>query len=139
MTITTNGKTVGPQVKIWIEAPVFTDLLADNSGEITIRGFDEGRAVIAARGSSRILGYFDAENLEAHLNGPCSLELFGRGAELDASLSDGARLLAAAWRVDRVDVSAYNGAQARVFARENAQIDHDPESTVKLEGGARRE
>jgi hypothetical protein len=139
MTITTNGKTVGPQVKIWIEAPVFTDLLADNSGEITIRGFDEGRAVIAARGSSRIVGYFDAENLEAHLNGPCSLELFGRGAELDASLSDGARLLAAAWRVDRVDVSAYNGAQARVFARENAQIDHDPESTVKLEGGARRE
>ncbi|MGI9158958.1 MAG: GIN domain-containing protein [Saprospiraceae bacterium] len=139
MTITTNGKTVGPQVKIWIEAPTFTDLLADNTGEITIRGFDEDRAAISARGASRVLGYFDAQNLEAHLNGPCSLELFGRGAELEASLSDGARLLAAAWRADRVDVSAYNGAQARVFARENARIDNDSESTVKLEGSARRE
>ncbi len=139
MTITTNGKTVSPKVKIWIEAPVFTDLLADNAKEITIRGFDEGRAAISARGASRILGYLDAEHLEAQLNGPCSLELFGRGRELEASLSDGARLTAAAWRADRVDISAYNGAQARVFARENARIHNDSESTVQLEGGARRE
>jgi hypothetical protein len=139
MTITTNGKTVSPKVKIWIEAPVFTDLLADNAREVTIRGFDEGRAAISARGTSRIMAYLDAERLEAQLNGPCTLELFGRGSELEAALSDGARLTAAAWRADRVDISAYNGAQARVFARENALIMNDSESTVQLEGGARRE
>lgn len=137
MTITTGGKSVSPQFRVFIEAPVFTDLTADNSGEITIRGFDEGRSSISARGASRIKGYFDSDNLDVNLNGPCFLELFGRGSDLTASLSDGAQLQAGAWRTDEAEVSAYNGSKARVFARSNARISNDSSSKVKVEGGAR--
>ncbi|MCY7330606.1 MAG: DUF2807 domain-containing protein, partial [Saprospiraceae bacterium] len=54
LTLTTTDTTGRSRVKVYIETPVFTSLHADNTGEVTIRGFEEGEARISARGRSRI-------------------------------------------------------------------------------------
>jgi hypothetical protein len=137
ITFTTNGKTTNGAVRIFIQTPSFTSLHADNSGEITIRGFDEGQASITASGNSRIKAYMDVSNqLDLALSGKAKLDLTGKGNELDASLSDDAVLEATNWNADRVEITASDNAHGRVFAKDNALIISTGQSSVRVDGGA---
>ncbi len=137
ITFTTNGKTTNGAVKIMIQTPTFTSLHADNTGEITIRGFDEGQSSITASGNSKIKAYIDASNeLNIALSGKASLDLTGKGNFIDASLSDNSVLEATNWTADRVEVSASDNARARVFAKDDALVISTGQSTVRVDGGA---
>ena len=136
LTLTTTDSVGGARVKVYIETPVFTSLHADNTGEVIIRGFDEGEARISARGSSRIRAYLDSRNLDLSLSGKCTVELTGKGDELDVSLNDGAVLEATNWRVDQANISASDGSKARLNVRHNARVNADGSSQVKVDGGA---
>ena len=137
ITFTTNGKTTNGAVRVFIQTPTFTSLHADNSGEITIRGFDEGQANITASGNSRIKAYIDVSGeFNLALSGKASLDLTGKGNYLDVSISDNAVLEAANWTADRVEVSASDAARARLFAKDDALVISKGESSVRVDGGA---
>lgn len=135
LTLTTNGKPAA-NARVFIEATTFTSLHADNTGQVTIRGFEEGLADISASGSSRIKAYLDvSQELDVRLSGKCSLELTGKGGKLTASLNDGAVLEASTWRAEEGTVTASDGSKARINAREKPRVEADASSTVKVEGG----
>jgi len=137
ITFTTNGKTTNGAVKIMIQTPTFTSLHADNTGEITIRGFDEGQSSITASGNSKIKAYIDVSNeFNIALSGKASLDLTGKGNFIDASLSDNSVLEATNWTADRVEISASDNARARVFAKDDALVISTGQSTVRVDGGA---
>jgi len=136
LTLTTTDTTGRSRVKVYIETPVFTSLHADNTGEVTIRGFEEGEARISARGRSRIKAYLDSRHLDLSLSGKCSLELTGKGNDLDVNLNDGATLDAINWRTDEAEISASTGSKARLNVRNNARVNADNSSEVKVDGGA---
>lgn len=135
ITFTSNGAG-SENVRLIIEAPVFTSLVADNTGDVAIRGFDEGRASISAKGASHIKAYFDCNDLDIALTGKCTLELDGRGNELKAALSGGAVLEAPNFRTSDAEVSASEGARAHIYASDSAKVNSDADSKVKVEGGA---
>lgn len=136
ITFTTNGKPTGGAVRVYIETPVFTSLHADNTGDVTIRGFREGRSSISVRGTSLVKAYLDSDNLTLALNGKCKIELTGDGDRLEASLSNGAELEATSWRTDKANVSASDGSKARIYARDEAVVRSDNSSEVKVDGNA---
>jgi len=138
ITFTTNGKQTNGAVRIFIQSPTFTSLHADNAGEITIRGFDEGQASITASGNSKIKAYIDVSNeFNIALSGKASLDLTGKGDYLDVSLSDNSVLESANWNADRVEVSSSDNAKARVFAKDEALVLSTGQSAVRVDGGAR--
>ncbi len=137
ITFTTDGKTVSPNLKVIITAPTFTSLKAEDTGDITIRGFDEGRATISVVGTSKVKASFDVDNLDITLSGQCSLNLMGESNDLEINLNDGAVLEGGNWRTDRVTIDASNNSKARVYAKDNARIRKDGTSEVKVDGGAR--
>jgi phage shock protein PspC (stress-responsive transcriptional regulator) len=137
ITFTTNGRVTNGAVRVIIETPTFTSLHADNTGEITIRGFDEGNASISAKGSSRIKAYLDASNnLDVTLSGKCALEITGKGGELLANLTDGATLEASNWRANDAEISASDASKARIYVKNNALVLSDAASNVRVDGGA---
>lgn len=136
ITFTTNGKTTNGSSRVFIETPVFTSLHADNTGDVTIRGFYEGRATISVRGNSKIRAFLDCNELALTLSGKCNVELTGEGSDLEANLADGAILEAANWRTHRADISASDGSKARVYVSEHADVNTDDNSQVKVDGNA---
>lgn len=136
ITFTTGGKSTNGKVKIFIQTPTFTSLNAD-SGNITLRGFDEGVANITASGNAKIKGYLDvSQDFKLALSGKTSVELTGNGDDMEVSLSDDAVLEATNWTADRVEVSASDNAKARLFAREDALVLSTGQSSVRVDGGA---
>jgi phage shock protein PspC (stress-responsive transcriptional regulator) len=136
ITFTTEGKSTNGRVKILIQTPTFTSLNT-NSGNITIRGFDEGHASITASGNAKIKGYLDVSNgFALALSGKATLDLTGRGNDLEVSLSDDAVLEAANWTADRVEVSASDNARGRLFAKDDALVISTGQSSVRVDGGA---
>ena len=110
----------------------------DNTGDITIRGFEEGDASITVKGTSRVKGYIDVDNqFNVSLSGKCSLELAGKGGQMDVSMNDGATLEAINWRARDVEITASDASKARVHAEQDALVISDANSQVKVEGGAR--
>ncbi len=136
ITFTTNGKPAGSPVRVFIETPTFTSLHADNTGDVTIRGFSEGRSSISVRGTSLVKAYLDSDDLALTLNGKCNIELTGRGRHLEASLNNGAVLEASSWHTDRAEISASDGSKARIYAREEVEVRTDNSSEVKVDGNA---
>jgi phage shock protein C len=138
ITFTTNGKPAN-NVHLILEAQVFTSLIADNTGLVTIRGFEEGRASITAKGSSQVKGNFDVSNLKVVLSGPSRLELDGEGNELDAVLSGGAVLEAPAFRLERANMVASDGSRATVTVSDRVKKVSDASSVIKVIGNAEEE
>lgn len=125
-------------VKVVIKTPVLTSLIADQTGNITIRGFEEGDASISVKGDNRLKAYIDvSDQFDVSLSGKCSLELVGKGGQLDVNLNDGATLEAASWQANDVEITASNNSKARVFAKDDALVISDGGSTVTVEGGAK--
>lgn len=125
-------------VKVFIESPVMTSLVADNAGDIVIRGFEEDDASITITGNNRVKAYLDvADLLNVSLSGKCSLELVGEGGRIDVSLNDGASLEAVNWRASNVEITASGSSKARLFAKEEAVVINDAGSQVKVDGGAK--
>lgn len=137
LTLTTRGKTLTGQLRCIIRTPVFTSLVAENTGPVTIRGFEEGEASISAKGNSRIKGYLDSRTLNLTMNGKCNVELIGKGDYLNANLSEGAELEASGWRANRAEISASDGSRAKLNVDDDARVKTDASSTVKVEGAAR--
>lgn len=128
------AKTGAPAgLKVVINTPVFTSLIANETGNVTLRDFDEGQASISVRGTSKVKAYMECRNLEVSLVGRCTLDLIGKGTELSASLTDGAVLEALTWRVQEVSVNANQSSKARVFASERADTQHDGSSEVQVQ------
>ncbi|MEO6760455.1 MAG: DUF2807 domain-containing protein, partial [Saprospiraceae bacterium] len=136
LTLTTRDAPTGAKVRVFIETPTFTSLHADNTGEVTIRGFDEGDARITARGKSHIRAYFESNHLELSLSDQADVELTGKGHDMEVTLSDDAQLDGSNWRVDEAEISASDNAKARVNVRNNAKVNSGDHSQVKVEGGA---
>jgi phage shock protein PspC (stress-responsive transcriptional regulator) len=136
ITFTTNGKKLDGPVHVLIETHTFTSLHADNSGEIIIRGFDEGQADISAKGSSAIKAYIDCRSLDIALSGNATLDLTGRGNEMDVNLADGSVLESTNWRAESGEIYASDNARARVFIKNNALVVSTGSSVVKVDGGA---
>ena len=136
LTLTTRGKNLSGQLRCIIKTPVFTSLFADNTGPVTLRGFEEGRASITAKGNSQIKGYLDVNELNVTLSGKSSVELIGKGDRLDATLADGAELEASGWRAQHAEISASEGSRARVNVDQEASVRTDANSTVKVDGTA---
>lgn len=136
LTFTTNGKPVNSDVRVLITAPVFTRLIADNTGEVNIRGFNEGQTVITGRGASKIKAYFDSNRLEVSLSDDSSLDLIGQGNDLDAIVRDNARLDASKWSVNQARLKATDKAKVRLLVEERAKINRDPSSEVDVDGNA---
>jgi hypothetical protein len=135
LTITTNNKTPNTKTKIIIETRVLTMVSADNTGLITIRGFEEGSASISAKGKSVIKAYLDASDyLDITLSDQSRMILSGKGGELRATLSDDANLDAMDWRASEVKASANGNSKGRAFARDNASIRVDANADFKVEG-----
>lgn len=137
LTLTTRGKMLTGNLRCIIRTPVFTSVFAENTGLVTIRGFDEGEASISTKGNSRVKGYLDSRNLSLTLNGKSYVELIGKGDYLNANLSNGAELEASGWRTDQAEISASDGSKARLNVEQEAVIKADASSTVKVEGTAR--
>lgn len=138
ITFTTNGNATNGAVRVFIQTPTFTSLHSDGTGDITIRGFDEGSASITATGGSRIKAYIDvSDRFDVALSGRAALDLTGKGEKLDVSLSDEAKLDASSWTADRVEVSASGSSRARVLAKDDALVLSNGESNVRVDGGAR--
>jgi phage shock protein PspC (stress-responsive transcriptional regulator) len=138
ITFTTKGKLTNGDIRVIIETPTFTSLHADDTGDIMIRGFEEGNASISAKGSTRIKAYLDASNnLDVTLSGKCSLDITGKGGSLMANLTDGATLEASNWRAERAEISASDASKARVYVKEEALVLSDGASNVRVEGGAK--
>ena len=136
LTLSKKGNAAG--VKVFIESPVFTSLVADNTGDITIRGFEEGDASITVKGNNRVKAYIDVSDLlNVSLSGKCSLELVGDGNRMDAGLNDGATLESMNWRANNIEVTASGNSNARVHSKDDALIISESNSQVKVEGGAR--
>jgi hypothetical protein len=119
-----------------IKTPVFTNLIADHTDPVTIRGFNEGRASITAKGPVRIRGFFDSNELNLALSGKCFVELTGNGNDLHATLTDGAELEATSWRTDKAEISANDSARARLNVNDHATVNADASSSVKVAGSA---
>ena len=136
ITFTTNGKKLDGPVRVMIETRVFTSLHADNSGEIVIRGFEEGEASITAKGSSVIKAYLDSRTLNVTLSGKSSVDLTGRGDNLDVNMADDSALEATNWRAEWGEIYASENARARVFVKQSALVISTGTSTVRVDGGA---
>ncbi|MDX2133983.1 MAG: PspC domain-containing protein [Saprospiraceae bacterium] len=122
-------------VSVTIHTPMFTSLLAEGNGRIVLRGFDEGRASITAKGEPVIKAYMDCANLDINLQGPCRLELNGKGESLNANLGGGALLDAFGWKVGGAEVSLSGSSTANLFVdQEHANIKKDESSAVHLQG-----
>jgi hypothetical protein len=138
ITFTTNGKPTNGNVRVIIETPVFTSLHAENTGDVTIRGFEEGQASISARGTGRIKAYLDvSNNLDVTMSGKCLLELTGKGGDLIANLTDGAVLESSSWKAEDAEISASDASKARVYVKNDAVVMSDGGSNVRVDGGAR--
>jgi hypothetical protein len=135
ITFTTNGKKLSGPVHVLIETRSFTSLHADNTGEIVIRGFDEGRASITAKGSSTIKAYLDCNALDIALSGNAALDLTGKGNEMDVNLTDSSVLESSNWRAESGEIYTSESARARVFIKNNALVISTGSSSVKVDGG----
>lgn len=139
LTLTTRDKKLSGELRCIVKSPVFTSLFTENTGPVTIRGFDEGEASITAKGNSRIKGYLDSRRLNLNLSGKSVVELIGRGDELNATLADGAELEASGWRTSRAEISASDGSRARVNADDHVVVKSDASSSVRVDGSAQVE
>lgn len=134
ITFSSNGENLTGKIKVVLEAPNFTSLISNGNGLIVIRGFDENSAQITSKGGNTIKAYLDANDLTLILSEKTHLDLTGKGESLDLSITDGASLDAGTWNAKRASVSASNGAVARLYAEENAEVKADATSTVKIDG-----
>jgi len=136
LTLTTRGKNLPGALRCVIRTPVFSSLYADNTGNVTIRGFEEGQSSITVKGPTRVRGFFDSNTLNLTLSGKAFVELVGNGDNLKAALSDGAELEASGWRVEQAEISASEASRARINAEQDATVKTDASSTVKVDGSA---
>lgn len=131
---------IRPGTKVTIQTPDLSYLLADDTGLITIRGFEEYEAFLSVKGQSRIKAYMDVrDELEVVVSGQGKVELYGEGGRLSATLSDNAELDANGWRANVIEVAASGNAAGRVYGKERAIIKTENSSSIKLEGPAKRE
>jgi len=130
------GKSKSNQpVPLKIFTPTFTSLIAEGNGRIILRGFDEGRASITAKGQPIIKAYMDCRDLDVNLQGPCRLELNGKGEVIVGNLAGGATLDAFGWKLERAEMSLSGNSTANLYvSEEHAEIEKDNSSSVNLQG-----
>jgi phage shock protein PspC (stress-responsive transcriptional regulator) len=136
LTLTTNGRPISGSLKVVIYTRTFTELVANNTGTVNIRGFDEGHSSIIIKGRSKVKGDFRSNDLDVTMTGPCSLELNGASNDLDVTLDEGANLDASAWTTNDAKIQAKSSAKARINAKDQARINSDSSSDVTVSGSA---
>jgi phage shock protein PspC (stress-responsive transcriptional regulator) len=138
LTISADQSLRNKKVKIIIETPEIYDVTATNNCQVTLRGFEEGELNLAARNNAQIRGFLDVNGeLTVNVSENSQITLQGRGNKLMGSISNNAQLDAAGYRVSVVDLSANNNAQGSVNASEDASIQQDNNSQIRVDGGAR--
>ncbi len=135
LTITTNGKPLASPTKISITTSTLTSVFADETGLITIRGFEEGWASFTIKGKSKVKAFVDAsDHLEVSLSDQATMELSGKGGDLKLNLADNAVLDASDWRAESVEGSATGSSKGRVYAKDNARIKSFDTADLRVEG-----
>jgi phage shock protein PspC (stress-responsive transcriptional regulator) len=134
ISVSTQGKLPKGKLKLLIETRDISFLNADNTGDVTIWGFDLDDMRISAKGNSKIKANMKARDLTISLAGKCSLELTGTGNEMTVGLRDGALLDGSAWQVENAVISAYENSNGQIFVNNDVVLKTDLSSHVTIDG-----
>lgn len=125
------------EAKIIISMPSIRSLELNGASRAYVKGFDEERVSFDLNGASEAEIDMDAFITVIDLSGASKLEISGTGKELTVDLSAASQLDAYQFRVDDATVNASVASSAKVYVRENLDINASIASDIKYRGGAR--
>jgi phage shock protein PspC (stress-responsive transcriptional regulator) len=125
------------RAKLVIGMPGLESLELNGATKAWVRGFDEDRIRIELNGASEADVDMDCYETDIHLSGASRLTISGTGHELTADLAAASSLDAYEFRVDDAWIDASVASSAKVFVRENLEIDASMASDIKYRGGAK--
>lgn len=134
--ISTDGKTLPGDLTVLIEAPTFTSLDADQTNDIEIRDFEEGRSNITMSGNQSLKSLFDCDDLVLRMKGKCKADLRGNGDKIQVRLSDGATLDATRFQLSNATIFASGNSIGRFDIEDEACVE-STNSEIQIEGKAR--
>ena len=130
------GGEKGRTVRIVIKTPNLNSVFAENFNEISLRDFDEGEMELTFLNGNSVRGLLDVNRLTLKQIGKNTVKLIGKNDDLNATLSDGATLDAAAFSSNRATVKANGKSTATVNADDFISKRLDETSGVKNVGKA---
>jgi len=125
------------QVKIIIGLPKLSSMELNGATRAYIKGFEEERVSIELNGASEADVDMDVYEIDIQLSGASKLTITGTGHEMQADLSAASVLDAYDFRVDDARIDASVASSAKVYVRENLDINASIASDIKYRGGAR--
>ncbi len=125
------------QAKIIVSMPSLRTLELNGATKAYVKGFDEERVRIELNGASEADIDMDAYETTVDLSGASKLTLSGSGNELNADLSAASVLDAYQFRVNDARIDASVASSAKVYVKENLDINASIASDIKYRGGAR--
>ena len=125
------------RTKVIIGMPELSNLELNGATKAWIRGFDEDRVSFELNGASEADVDIDSYEVDIQLSGASKLTIAGNGHELEADLSAASSLDAYEFRVDDARVDASVASSAKVYVRENLEINASMASDIKYRGGAK--
>jgi len=125
------------EAKIIISMPSIRKLELRGASRAYIKGFDEERVTFELYGASEADVDMDAYETTIELSGASKLSISGTGHEMTVYLSAASSLDAYQFRVDDARIEASVASSAKVYVKENLDIDASIASDIKYRGGAR--
>lgn len=102
--------------RLELTMPELNELWAIESRDIEIRDFAAEKLHIVNEGRGDIKAFADIQHLDVHLTGRNELEIRGEGTQLNAILSDHAKLDADHFTVKKANMELNNRCEATIFA-----------------------
>jgi phage shock protein PspC (stress-responsive transcriptional regulator) len=125
------------RTKITIGMPELSKLEMNGASKAWVRGFDEDRVSLELNGASEADVDIDSYEVNVDLSGASKLTISGTGHELEANLSAASSLDAYEYRVNDARIDASVASSAKVYVRENLEINASMASDIKYRGGAK--
>lgn len=125
------------EAKIIISLPSIRKLELRGASRAYIKGFDEERVTFELHGASEADVDMDAYDVTIELSGASKLSISGAGNEMTADLSAASSLDAYQFRVNDARIDASVASSAKVYVKENLDINASIASDIKYRGGAK--
>jgi phage shock protein PspC (stress-responsive transcriptional regulator) len=123
--------------KIVIALPSIRTLELTGASRAYVKGFDEQRVTFELKGASEADIDMDAYETIVDLSGASKLEISGTGHEMTADLSAASSMDAYQFRVNDATINASVASSAKVYVKENLDINASIASDIKYRGGAK--
>ncbi len=120
LVITQEGSDEWPgrkRVTLYLSGSELRDLEIHGFNDLEIEDLERDEFALYMDGDNEGDLDFDVENLQLTLNGNSSLEIRGKGTELDAEVSGNSNLDAESFRVDIVNIVSSGNSKVHVYAR----------------------